>query len=254
MWVKQKVSHNVTTICPLNGDWIFFSELKIHFHFFHSVQRSCMVTWESSFVEPCFTRLHSSRMHTARLFTISPSMHCTGGSAPGGGGCLVLGGVRSGGWMVPGGQLRGGGAWSGGVSQHALRQTPYLWTEFLTQATELMKILPFPKLRLRAVNIYLYIFHLVYISNETNGNVSKILTFKTFLSIGKCWQNWPSYVYVKGMKMEVSQSIHPILTYFLPLKEDTAFSINFPRRIVVVGYGNTEHRPRKVISWAEYVS
>ena len=50
-------------------------------------------------------------MHTARLLTVSPSMHCAG---PGPGGCLVLGGV---------------------VYQHALRQTP-LWTEFLTHATE----------------------------------------------------------------------------------------------------------------------
>ena len=112
MWVKQKVSHNVTTICPLNGDWIFFSELKIHFHFFHSVQRSCMVTWESSFVEPCFTRLHTSRMHTARLLTISPSMHCTGGSAPGG--VPGPGGVRSGGVNGPRWSASGGGAWSGG--------------------------------------------------------------------------------------------------------------------------------------------
>ena len=34
------------------------------------------------------TRLHSSRMHTARLLTISPSMHCAGG-------CLVPRGVCS---------------------------------------------------------------------------------------------------------------------------------------------------------------
>ena len=59
------------------------------------------------------TRLHSSRMHTARLLTVSPSMHCTGGclllgvSASVGclllwegvwfGGCLVLGVSASGG-------------------------------------------------------------------------------------------------------------------------------------------------------------
>ena len=42
------------------------------------------------------TRLHSSRMHTARMFTVSPSMLCTGGE----------------------------GACSWGVSQHALQQTP----------------------------------------------------------------------------------------------------------------------------------
>ena len=41
------------------------------------------------------TRLHSSGMHTARLLTISPSMHCTGSAS---GGCLLPGGVCSGGW------------------------------------------------------------------------------------------------------------------------------------------------------------
>ena len=49
------------------------------------------------------TRLHSSRMHTARLLTVFPSMHCTGGgggvSAPGG--CLVSGW----GYLVQGGGI-----------------------------------------------------------------------------------------------------------------------------------------------------
>ena len=58
------------------------------------------------------TRLHSSRMHTARLLTVSPSMHCAGGvSALGGvpglgdvcsGGCLVQGGSALGGVSAPG--------------------------------------------------------------------------------------------------------------------------------------------------------
>ena len=48
--------------------------------------------------------MHSSRMRTARLLPVSPSMQ-RGVSAPGG--CLLLGGVCY-----------------GGVSQHALRQTP----------------------------------------------------------------------------------------------------------------------------------
>ena len=61
------------------------------------------------------TRLHSSRMRTARALTDLPAC-----SAP-------------------------GGACSG-VSQHALRQNPP-WTEWQTD----VKILPFPKLRLRAV-------------------------------------------------------------------------------------------------------
>ena len=49
------------------------------------------------------TRLHSSRMRTARLLTVSPSMHCTGG-------CLVPVGPASGQTV--------------GVSQHAMGQTP----------------------------------------------------------------------------------------------------------------------------------
>ena len=77
------------------------------------------------------TRLHSSRMHTTHSLTISPSMHCSGGdvSAPEGGawsrGVSALRGC------VPG---PGGGFCSGGgvVSQHALRQTSPLWTEWQT--------------------------------------------------------------------------------------------------------------------------
>ena len=74
------------------------------------------------------TRLHSSRMHTARLLIVSPSMHCAGRgvSAPGGAlsqgeGCLLpLGGGR----LVWGGLLWGrllrgvcsrGGSAPGGV-------------------------------------------------------------------------------------------------------------------------------------------
>ena len=53
------------------------------------------------------TSMHSSRMRTARLLPISPSMHCEGGV------CLLLGGS--------GCLLQVGG---GDVSQHALRKTP----------------------------------------------------------------------------------------------------------------------------------
>ena len=80
------------------------------------------------------TRLHSSRMRTARALTISPSMLCAGGGKGRllQGGCLVRGGasapggdvcsrgVHSGGGLLRGmpGQggllLGGGGAWSGG--------------------------------------------------------------------------------------------------------------------------------------------
>ena len=58
---------------------------------------------------PCAPkRMHSSRMRTACTLTVSPSMLCSRG-----------------------------GVWSRGVvSQHALRQTPPPWTEFLTHASE----------------------------------------------------------------------------------------------------------------------
>ena len=63
--------------------------------------------------------MHSSRMHTARSLTVSPSMLCWGGGgacAWSWGGCLVLGGVwsRRGAYLVLGGCLPGpgGGAWS----------------------------------------------------------------------------------------------------------------------------------------------
>ena len=68
-------------------------------------------------------RLYSSRMHTARSLTVSPSMLCPGGvpvwswGVPGpGGGAWSQGGCLPGPRMVPGpGRV---------VSQHALRQTP----------------------------------------------------------------------------------------------------------------------------------
>ena len=60
------------------------------------------------------TRLHSSRIHTTHLLTVSSSMHCAGG-------CLVPGGC-----LLLGVSAPRGSAWSWGVvvSQHALRQIP----------------------------------------------------------------------------------------------------------------------------------
>ena len=62
--------------------------------------------------------MHSSRMRTARLLPVSPSMLCAGGGlllggyAPGGGGVCSWGGLL----------LEGAGSAPGGVvSQHALR-------------------------------------------------------------------------------------------------------------------------------------
>ena len=71
------------------------------------------------------TRLHSSRMRTARSLTVFPSIFCSGGGVWSQGGCLVPGGYPSMHWGRP----------------------PPPWTEWQTG----VKILPCPKLRLRAV-------------------------------------------------------------------------------------------------------
>ena len=69
------------------------------------------------------TRLHSNRIHTT-----SPSMHCTGGVWSQGGMPGPEGGVCSREVTGPrgNGSAPEGGVWSQGVvSQHALRQTPH---------------------------------------------------------------------------------------------------------------------------------
>ena len=109
------------------------------------------------------TKMHSSRMRTGHSLTVCWRLLlgegggclllggvcsrgiCSGGSAPGwvcsrgvwsGGGCLVRGsapgGVCSRGGLLPGGSVPGGCLLQGVVSQHALRQTPPLWTESQT--------------------------------------------------------------------------------------------------------------------------
>ena len=98
--------------------------------------------WVDNFPFVMLTRLHSSRMRTARSLTVYPSMLCSGGGgglgrpvprggawSRGGGFGLVLGGAWSGGCLVQGGARSGG---------HALRQTPPLppWTEFLTHTSK----------------------------------------------------------------------------------------------------------------------
>ena len=73
------------------------------------------------------TSMHSSRMRTARLLPVSPSMHCAGG-------CLLPGG------SAPG---RGVCLWSqGGVSQHAMAQTTCPCRQISCHT--LLKILPCP--------------------------------------------------------------------------------------------------------------
>ena len=67
------------------------------------------------------TRMHSSRMRTARFLPISPSMHCSEGGVPGPRGCTWSrgyqpgGGVPAGGCTCPGVYLVLGGAPAQGV-------------------------------------------------------------------------------------------------------------------------------------------
>ena len=88
--------------------------------------------WSHGYNVHSSIRLHSSRIHTARLLTVSPSMHCAGGLLRGGclrsGGCLLLGG--------------------GGIPACTEAEHPPPVDRILDT---LLKILPCPKLRLRAV-------------------------------------------------------------------------------------------------------
>ena len=98
--------------------WAFSKKKQTHLSLcinFRQYPTSSRVMFKyTRFLFHTMTRLHSSRMRTARSLTVSPSMHCTGGFCS-------WGGVSA-----PGGV----------VSQHALRQTPPLWTEFLTHTSE----------------------------------------------------------------------------------------------------------------------
>ena len=87
---------------------------------FSTLKSSCILTEMSSQQE-----LHSSRMHTAHLLTVSPSMHCAGGSPcqgglPCQGVCLAMGGSPcQGGLPCQGGSvLPGGSALPGGLPCH----------------------------------------------------------------------------------------------------------------------------------------
>ena len=75
--------------------------------------------------------MHSSRMRTGRSLSVCCSLLPGGGAWSGGvclfqGGLPVLGGICSWGGVCSGGRVPGPGGCvrSGGVSQHALRQTP----------------------------------------------------------------------------------------------------------------------------------
>ena len=91
--------------------------------------------WEPCTLPPKNKRLHSSRMHTARLLTVSPSMHCAGGvSLPGGSPC----------W---GGALPGGLPCQGGIPACTETDPPPCGQN----SWHVTEILPCPKLCLRAV-------------------------------------------------------------------------------------------------------
>ena len=74
-------------------------------------------------------------MRTTRLLPVSPSMHCVRGAASGPWG----GGWSRGVWFRG---VSASGPGEGGVSQHARGQTPPLWTEFLTHASENITLPP----------------------------------------------------------------------------------------------------------------
>ena len=92
------------------------------------------------------TRLHSSRMRTARLLPVSPRMHRTGGG-------LVWGVPGPRGGLLPGGVCLGGGGGKRGacllsqeevcVSQHAMGQTP----PPVNRITDMCKNITLPQLR-----------------------------------------------------------------------------------------------------------
>ena len=123
--------HNLCTCCPgtcqqsLRGLTKGTSEYR-DYHVPNHLRKPLRIT---------STRLHSSRMRTARALTVSPSMLCAGGCTWSGGSAwsqgrvyLVPGGM----YLVPGGVpgpgrsllrgclLPGGCTWSG---------TPLLWTD-----------------------------------------------------------------------------------------------------------------------------
>ena len=131
------------------------------------------------------TRLHSSRMRTARALTVSPSMFCAGGGVPGPGG---VPGLREGGVAGP-----GGCSWSWGCtwSWGCLLRGVYLVTGgCLLQEGCLLRggapgqvlpspspvdrhtpvnILPCPKLRLRAVINYFGVCSSFLWNKHNNG-------------------------------------------------------------------------------------
>ena len=96
----KKVGEELVLILTLSISRVYFNMLKHYTRFTWTMTAFLSCLWMSDNEVwykdiSALTRLHSSRMHTARVLTVSPSIHCAGG-------CLLLGGVCSGG-SAPGG-------------------------------------------------------------------------------------------------------------------------------------------------------
>ena len=131
----------------------------------------------------CQTRLHSSRMRTARLLTISPSMQCSGGCLLQGGdcsqggacsqGCLLLGGVCP--WGMRCLFLEGVWLLLGGYPSMHWGRAPHVQNSWHT----LLKILPCPKLHLRAViKVFFSVIGAPYLENP--GSTTDVSIFSMF--------------------------------------------------------------------------
>ena len=133
--------------------------------------------------------MHSSRMRTAHLLTVCQHAFLGGGGTCSGG-CTYQGEVPAqrgevpawrgvpAQWGVPGlgVYLPGGCTFLGGICPG----TPTLWTEWQTGA----KILPFPKLRLRAVITRLR-HRIVHVKLSLTLVMNQILSLFTYLSTTK---------------------------------------------------------------------
>ena len=94
----------------------------------------------------CSTTMHSCKMRTVCSSShVYPSMHWAGGCIPA---CTGQGGVCIPACTGAGGDAQGGVCQGGSESQHALRQKPPPWTEWLTNRC---KNITFLQLRLQMV-------------------------------------------------------------------------------------------------------
>ena len=135
----------------MNSYWIHGRLCKFHMYLYtmfvntivsvRSREGDMYKYWHNTY----YTRLHSSRMHTARLLTVSPSMHCAGGVSALGG-CLLWGVVCSWGCLLPGYVCLGGGIPACTEAERPCEQNSWHM---------LLKILPCPKHRLQPVKIIL---------------------------------------------------------------------------------------------------